>query len=736
MSLPLAAVIKELESPSSVIPILKSVHAHVDVLHLSSKAELNHLVSRTINLVQAYPVYHKWCGVTVMQILINNYEILSTHGLKFFNALIKILETTNANTNLKLFNATVEGLNQLCDHIRGKPTLTREILTPKLPVIIQLFLNNIELNPSLIIKSLTKIMSHHPTTFRPFGNKLNGKLLELIKADFTNYPADLKQEICSCYAFLPIIEKTEPETVWAGKLSQVMNEIVDILNVFKDLIDVTQDEELVKGLSNPAFRLELSSQRILPFLQIDLSKPETLLQLSNNLEVLIHLFVGFIGTNTKYCIKMPIGKVITLVGIIFGFNTNFLPFKRDIREDDIKTLITSVLVNIQGSALNIINCLITTYQNPVIMYMSGLLSVLETAIPMQKKSICNGAVIKQESFMVELLNTVTNLLNLVQLYQEPQQLLRLVDMALILVEPRTESTPINNKPTSNGTGNKKLKKKNTSSVPMADLLSHSHLFANQISKHTSKAVRSFINSVIIRMELPLNQYYKIMRYIIVETVQAINYSHNNSITPELKDLLVNAIIYPGFEKVSILPIVSTILGDDPIISVFNNARFPPLPVFIKLSGYEVNPELENEEEEEEDQVEEEKPTTDNGADIVSQISLKRTYDDVNNQNTGDSGNSIDIKKVKVQAEERSNDVGDMEGQESLNVLKFKDPAPKPQVEEIQTQVTSKSDSNPSETISTTVTHTEVLDPVADIHNEDNSDFEMPSIDINDDSDDE
>ena len=66
------------------------------------------------------------------------------------------------------------------DLIRGKPTLTREILTPKLNSIIGYYFQYLHFAPLLILNSLQTLLKFHPTTFRPFGNKLKTKLINLI----------------------------------------------------------------------------------------------------------------------------------------------------------------------------------------------------------------------------------------------------------------------------------------------------------------------------------------------------------------------------------------------------------------------------------------------------------------------------------------------------------------------------------------------------------------------------
>lgn len=709
MSLPLGTILKQLEEPESIIPILKSLSKNIDDLG-GSKSDINHLVSRTINLINSHNSYYKWCGVLTTQLLVNNYEILSNNGLKLINALIKVLETTNTNTNLKLFKATVECLNYLCDEIRGKPTLTREILTPKLPVIIQLYLNNLDLNPELIISSLCHIMSNHPTTFRPFGNKLNARLVEYLKMDFNNFPELLKQQISRAYALLPIIEKNEPETFWSNKINNVLKEIIDTISIFKDLLDFKQDSDYNAVISNQVFKLE-DKDRLFEFLQVDISDCKSLFQISDRLQCLLYLLNGFITTNLNMCVKFPIGKLLTVIEALFGLNPRFLPFKRDIRDETIKKYISSIITTSQNSALSVVNRLAKVFGVSLVMYLSSILPLLETCIPVSQKSLDKTEIIANETFMRNLLKTTNNLLELVDLYQEPQQLVRFVDMALLLVEPRTTTLSESNKgQNQNGQGNKN-KKKNKNSIPMSDLLSHGHLFDSEVPEPTIKVVRSVIDTIIKRMELPSTQYYKIMRYIIIEAVKSTNLNYSRSIPPELRKLLIDAVIFPGFEKISVLPIISTILGDDPLVSVFNNPKFPPLPQLIKTADVV-------EDEEDEDEEEEAQAMTVDESNI-NDIIRKRTLE------SGQSSDSSKRSKVEeMPLVELKEEIIDLPAQANQdNVLQFKQDIPKsPEVAPVKVTPAM-----------TTVTESEITVTV-DQSNDVDSDFEMPSIDIDDDSD--
>lgn len=718
MSLPISTVIKQLEDPVSIIPILKSLHSNIKTL-TSSKAEANHLSARTLALLSSHPPQKKWYGVLVASILIKNYEILSSSGLKFMNLLLKILETTNLTTNPKLFRDTVICLDNLCDEIRGKPTLTREMLTPKLPVIIQTYLNNIDMNPQLVIHTLSKLMWNHPTTFRPFGNKLNARIVEYLLLDFNNFPTSLKSELSQSYALLPIIEKNEPETFWLEKFNKVINETVDILSVFKDLIDFSQDPQLTSLINDQNFKIDDSS-RIFPFLQIDISKPETLLQLCSRIEILIELLVGFVSTSIKMCVKFPVGKLVTLIEIVFGINTRFLPVRRDIRDEKVRSLIVSIITSIQNYSLKLVNQSIETFNSPMMMYLNNIILALEAAIPINKKSLDTEVVFANESFLVNVLKTASNVLGLVELFLDPQQLVRFVDTALALVEPRVNDTTDNKAKDTVNNNSKKNKKKNQA-IPMADLLSHGHLFNSEVPESTISVVREFIGTVISRVELPSNQYYKIMRYLVIEAIRCCHFNYNRVVPEDLKQLLLKSVIYPGFEKVSILPIVSSIMGNDPLISVFNNPRFPPIPQLITKSVEQEDEDYEDESEQETKQVFAEEPNS------LSEIVSKRSADD----------EVVSVKRVKIEVQTDEPQEEKVEHIDASEVLQFKE-EPKEESKPLPTP-TPVGHKEITETVQTTEPlGLKKIDPtpVVSTNADSDSEFEMPEIDIDDSGDEE
>ena len=81
--------------------------------------------------------------------------------------------------------------------------------------------------------------------------------------------------------------------------------------------------------------------------------------------------------------------------------------------------------------------------------------ILETLIPFQNqnKRIVNEEIIESESLYVEILQFMKQSLSLLGNVSENTQLLRFVDMALILVEPRINPTTTTTTTTNNNNNN-------------------------------------------------------------------------------------------------------------------------------------------------------------------------------------------------------------------------------------------------------------------------------------------
>ncbi|EMG48177.1 hypothetical protein G210_1306 [Candida maltosa Xu316] len=712
------------DTPSSIIPILSLLHNDKQILTNLTKPELNHLISRTLNLVRSPQPYNKWCGINLIRVLVTDYTILASEGNNLISSLLKVLESYNYTIDVKILTSCIDAIDVMSDLIRGKPTLTREILTPKLSSIIGYYFEYLHFAPHLVLTSLQKILKNHPTTFRPFGNKLSAKLVGLINSpEFVNVPGDLQVAMYDTLAMLPVIEKTEPETKWYGDVINILGEIGELVQVYQEFLNFKDDQELINSLK----KLRKPSVKILSDISIDFNRPKSILKISDNVNILFGLLKSYLSVETPFSVKVPLGLVLTTCEVVCSINVKFLAFKGDIRDDTIKKLIQLSLVENYKSAISVLSTL-TIFQGSLISHMSTIWSILETLIPYKNKRVVEKDVLDHESLYDDLLNCMVDYLSLLGYVSDNTQLLRFVDLALILIEPRIKNNNSNNDAQSKNSPNpskkQPKKRKNTSAVPLSDILSHEHLFMDQIPTSTIKTVRSFINQIIAKVpQLPPTQHYKIMRYVIIESIHAKYYNLKHVVPKELKALLIDAVLYPGYDKISILPIVSSILGDDRLLSVFNNPRFPPLPKYINMSN---QVDIDEEEDDEEEVVAVK-------SDSFSVESIENPF----KKRKLEEEDTVVVEEPKVDDVEKPK-VDDAE-EVTKPELVVADPK---EIEEIPVAV------EPEVQIEDKIEVDDVVDdikPVADIvpetkqeesEDDESSDFEMPEINLDQDSDDE
>ena len=89
-------------------------------------------------------------------------------------------------------------------------------------------------------------------------------------------------------------------------------------------------------------------------------------------------------------------------------------------------------------------------------------------------------------------------------------------------------------------------------------------------------VRTFIDQIVKRSELSPTQHYKVMKCIIQECVEAAANNYEITIPDPFRALLGSIVLNPGYDKHNVLPIISSILPNDPLLSVFVNPRLMKL----------------------------------------------------------------------------------------------------------------------------------------------------------------
>lgn len=639
MSLPLLAVIGELkQTPASIVPILQTLHAENAAISSISKVDLKHLTSRSIGLLNKHEPHSLWCGVNIINVLIDNSVILTSEGSVIFLALLKVWTTPEAR-NETISRSIVECLDKLCRNIRGKPTLTREVLTPNLGPLFTAYLERLAETPSLIVPSLQTLIIEHPTTSRPFGNKIKAKILEIIALDlFMTFPTTLRSSMCSLLARLTVIEKDGPEKHWAQDLNRIISNIARTLSIYLSILSISEDDDnsrALKELSN------LDTTEIFGLLHIDINEPMSFFSISTRVALLLELLKGYLLLRTSFAVVVPIGQIISILDVAFAINTKFVQFKRELRDETAKKYIQITLIRIHQSALDVLTALPDHFSLSLVPHMANVLASLELLIFLQKNRIDSEKVLANEQFMCDIVACTSSYLALTSYIKDFSQVSRIVDLALFLVEPRVVATAkadvsSNSVPRHSKSARKNAKKNGP--VVLADLLSHEHLFRKRVPDATRLIVLEFFTNIIRKSPVAPTQYNKIIKFIVIEAVQLKGKSKYGTIPKEVKDVLVAALLHPGSNSASIYSIASSI-ASSPLLSLVQNPRFPPLPIMVRNNAQDV--------EEEESEEEYEQPVAKKQK-LVNSVTNFEVTEPVVVAQTFDTPDHLLFKEVKVE----------------------------------------------------------------------------------------
>ncbi|OBA21414.1 hypothetical protein METBIDRAFT_19087, partial [Metschnikowia bicuspidata var. bicuspidata NRRL YB-4993] len=482
MSLPLAVVIDQLKStPASVIPILSALDKAKSTFASVSKVDLKHLTSRTLNLCRSNDPYSVWCGINIIYVLADSSEIVSAEGSAFFGQLLKVLGSQHAQ-NKAVLESAIECLARLCDSIRGKPTLTREILTPNLSSVFTVLLDKLALSPYLVLGSLKKLIQEHPTTSRPFANKLKTHILTFVmEAQFLSYPQKLRATACQTLACLPVIEKDAPEQHWLRDVHALISELTSTVEIYASFLNVQDDQEastLLKSLGST------DHESLFPLLSIDINEPSSIFAISQRVGVLFELLQGYLLSGTKFPVVVPIGRVLSVVDLVCSLNTRFVSFKREIRDADVKQYVDISLTQCHFSALGLLQQLPATFCALLVPHMLAVLATLELLVFLQNKRLDHARILANEPMICEVIQCTSSFLGLTSFFADHSLISRILEAAVFLVQPRAGGQQLagdgGKVKLSNQSKSARKKTKRNAAVPLSDLISHEHLFRQTV----------------------------------------------------------------------------------------------------------------------------------------------------------------------------------------------------------------------------------------------------------------
>ncbi|TID30445.1 hypothetical protein CANINC_000956 [Pichia inconspicua] len=607
--------------------LLLQLIANPSVINYASTVDQQTLFIRIITLLKSNHSITRWRGTKLLTVaLLHPVLLLSANTGNAIVALVKILETkcfinnTENPTEREIITlkSTVECIGFILDQIRGKPTLTREVLTPKLPHIIGALVEVTDLIPRYTLPVLNSLLTLNTTTFRPFGTKFENVLKNILNngENLEKVDDDLRISLMRSLALVSFILSREKQgEKWRENVNDLILELKSVISIYEALVELTNDDEYKSKLhSLPNLPQDLNKMNLVfGTLNIDINNSATeIFKVSQRIHAIVDLLVAYIEINPPTAVSIPLGHYVILGEILASFNTSFTPIKSDIRDQNTRKMIEQSLVEAKHAGVKILKSLIKRFGGNLFPYVYEILAILDASIPVTtvngKIKVDKELVYQNEAIILNVLDTAALYLSILERFNDMTVLGRLVESAIILKDTRepnfaknttetlTADTNVNKQKKKGGKGNKNV-------VSISDILSHKELFLSFPSQNTLVTIRSFFNTLITKCELSPGKLNIIVKFVIIDAIanmSLIQDKQQSGENEQIVELLENMLLFPGKAPTSItcIPLIANLIGkNSKIYSLLVNPRFPLLQTKQNFEQYD-DEEEESEDEEE------------------------------------------------------------------------------------------------------------------------------------------
>ena len=723
--IPLPDVAKLLETGSAadLQTVLQTLASPSYINEGLIKSDMGILNAKLLKLLRSSDDVDVWKGCHATSVVCHyNPLFLLTYVDQLFGAIYTKLSqkvdyyttTVSTSSGRTVLETLTSTLGSLMNLMRGKPTISRESLVPKLRAIIPTLINLCQYEPKICLPILEQLLYRHPTTFRPFMNRYSTLLKNLLSERFDLFDDNTRDLLCRNFAYLHLkrpqaqqvqdenqaSNKPNPDDTWRDGLFSVLVEFKPVIDICNHFLDFEQDKDFVKlveSLPNGS-QIKTKQDPFLPPLSIDMNQPLTLWAICNRLHLLCKLVEAFVTSPTPFPIRVPIGSLHTICEALLGVCRKYIPLRKEVQRDaELIVAIDSLLPKIQICGVRLWLKLIKAYGKSLLMYTGSMLGSIELFIPLKPKS--HDIDMEQcKSLGNEFLDVfkLTNLMlkDMGCQAEDGDLINKLLEIALELSEDRSMLQNLGKK-SDVSVRTKEQKANKGAKTPMGtltDLYTHPEQFQSKTTLEWFAEVNKFIKFVLENRKLGTGLQIQIIRYAINKSL-ALRDRNGQHIPQSFIELLRAIVLNPGHEKTSILPIAVSLLKDsgDEMLDLFCHPRLAVSSII--YSTNKNNIELENEE------MEEEQAKSLVLTEKVSTDIEEKVRDVLEEQDVSGSGTGVNSTRIKRPAEEEvvkeEEEVKDTEEGREENITEIgNQPFKRARVEDISQEGEPKNQTEP------------------------------------------
>lgn len=367
------ALLHCLRNTSQCGSIARQIHAIslTAIQDSTSPKERKALLNFASSLCGSSSLTDVWCGINILYVLALDKSSCLTYGSGILDILISVMKSPEFNNKI-IIKASLRCLLKVTAILRGDSVLTREVITPKLSLIIDTSLHIFDTSPSVVADALGIFVKSHPTTCRPYLTKIRSKLVEII-ATKEYYDSSRWYSLLALLSIILMAEKENPQAHWGNFTNNLIGEILATVLILENFLTCSSDSTLKPLLDE--HRASDATFLCAP-LKIEVDSSSSIMQIARRLRHLLTIFTLFLVSGTDDLIQIPVGKIIQMVNAICSVNFGISEIRPQFRDNGVKSSLNVLLRDIQNCSMRFGSSVLNTIGGFFIPYSARLLETI------------------------------------------------------------------------------------------------------------------------------------------------------------------------------------------------------------------------------------------------------------------------------------------------------------------------------------------------------------------------